>query len=119
MRVSLLFLLFLAGCAQYPRVDYYDLDAAISDAETEEEREYYQERLAYYDRQAEKAGIYLDAWNRCHASRDCQTICQFVGGSYPIGGSDPKNHKVDDGLPQLVRWYEKVGRSCGFVSRER
>lgn len=118
MRVSLFVLLFLAGCAPYPMVNYYDLDAAISDAETEEEREYYEGRLAYYEKQAEKAGIYLDAYQACEANRDCQIVCVFAGATYPIGGPDPEKSNVDRGIPELVRWYEKVGNSCGFVGRD-
>lgn len=115
--VSLLCIAFLVSCASYPSVPYSDLDDAIDNAKTDEEREYYTKRRDSLEEAAERAGDYLTAVRYCLSDGACKMVCDFTGVS---SSRDPFDFRKWDlsSVDKLVRWYH-YARNCDMTLRRR
>ena len=110
----LMAVVILFSCSPYPRYSYYELDAAIANAETEEEREYHRKRRESIEKTAMEAGEFLRQLRWCNADINCQVLCSFYGIT-PSDAMDPDPEDVK-GVDKLVKWYAYVRPpTCGFV----
>ena len=103
--ISLLILL-LTACAPYPHVGYYDMDTAIANAETPEEKAWYEKQLARFERDAVRADELILAKQLCKLKTDCIWFCQYRS-------INPNRHEpVLDTLEKKVTWYRRTRGSC-------
>jgi len=106
--VSLL-VVFL-GCAPYPYVDYYDMDEAIKNAPTKEEKEYYEKRVEAFEDLAERASLFIEDWQSCIGDASCQMHCEFRGMAPET--EIRKVLKYD--LRKRVRWFRRIKGTCSL-----
>ena len=112
--VCILVLVFVYGCAPYPNLPYYQLDDAIANAKTPEEKAYHKKRQRAIEDTAIKATRFLGQLSLCRSAAGCQTQC-FFSGPVPSDVLNPKPEDIDD-IEKLVRWYGYVRPpTCGFV----
>ena len=71
-----------------------------------------EKRLERFERDAERAGEFLETRYYCEATGDCYMFCTWHG----MRGDAGRNEFKD--LDDLVRWYRRVGVDCQFVKSE-
>ena len=94
---------FLASCQPY--MTYEELEeGAESDPKI-------QKRLERFERDAERAGVFMEQRYYCSSSGNCTMFCVWHGPRI-----DADRVKFDD-LDDMVRWYRRVRHACQFVKR--
>ena len=110
-------LLMLDGCAPYPRVKYAEMDAAVVNAETKEEAEWY---VKFRDK-FEAAAIKADAWflNRelCLAGNSDRFGNEML---WVCSATEPDwDRRLVVGIDARVRAYRMWHHKCGCVDKAR
>lgn len=99
--------LFLSACVFYPNVPYREMDGAIANAETPEEKAFYVKQLARFERDVIRADALIQEQQQCKRINGCIWLCVYHG---------PQIHRrnlVLDTLEKKVKWYRRMRGSCG------
>lgn len=113
--VRLIILVFLAGCAPFPHVGYYELDEAIETAETTEEKEYYEGRLEVFEDTAIKAEKFYENKYACEAGHMDRYGSEVVWACEEVARNLKRRPFTD--LEDMVRTYRNEKYYCGCVSK--
>lgn len=101
----LVFVVLLFACQPY--LTYDDLSEG---AKTNPKIE---KRLERFEKDAELAGLFIEARWACKSSGKCHMRCVWHGHK----GGDPNKTKFKD-IDDMVKWYRRVVKhDCGFVDR--
>lgn len=112
--------MFLFGCAPYPSVSYYEIDDALANAQSEEEREFYRESARRMERDVEKANEFIMVIDYCTQTHECVPFCDW-NGPYLRDAMDieimEKRGMFKD-IDGILRWWRAVKPpTCGVVQR--
>lgn len=99
----LVFVVLLFACQ--PHMTYDELEEG---AKTSPEIE---KRLERFERDAERAGAFLEQRWVCESSGECYTFCDWHGPRWNVDRTEFED------LDDMVRWYRHIKHSCSFVNR--
>ena len=115
-RLVVIVVISLGGCTAYPYVSYYELDAAIAAAETEEERQYYLEHQRTVEDNALAADRFIELMPVCTNDPKCRVHCDWYGPHAEMDIRKLQRQGVLSDVERLSRWWTIVRPpTCGFV----
>lgn len=99
----LVFIVLLFACQ--PHLTYDELEeGAKTDPKIEK-------RLERFERDVERAGLFIEARWACKLSGKCYVLCVWHGTR---GNSDRTEFKD---LDDMVKWYRHIKYDCSFIDR--
>ena len=115
MRYMIMVVLLLYGCGEYPYVRYEDIDTAILEADTPEERAYYRKHARTVENGIEDADKFIAGMEWCKRTNQCYPACDFRGPAVRNALDIRRGFKS---IEEKYRWWRLVRPpTCGFVER--